>query len=116
MEGIIDAQHGPIVLLGTIAVFMCLHLVLGTGRFLFELFRKKAESSEQKVSEISMALRQNTEAVRELRVQISVFEQELRALKSLKVDTEQMTSAIKFLAGKRWPSIRKAIEADKLPG
>ncbi len=115
MESLLDSQHGVSYILTSIAVLLCLHLFKGVGEFLFELFKKKAEDTGKEISEISLALTQNTQAVRELRIQIGILERELSEVHKFKTDTQRVFAAIKFMAGKRWPIVRKAMEEDHIP-
>lgn len=115
MNSLIDSEHGIAALLASIAVVLCLHLVLGIGKLVLTAFKKKVEKSDTEITQISLALHQNTEAVRELRIQIGVLERELKDMHKVKVDTQRLFSAVKIMAGKKWVEIRKAIAADNLP-
>lgn len=115
MEALLDAQHGAATLLVGLIVILALHLVMKVGELIWDIIKDKNKDSKTEITEISMALRQNTDAVRELRVQISVLQQELVELQKLKIDTSKLFSAVKIMSGKRWPNLRKAVEADLLP-
>ncbi len=115
MENLLESQHGIAAILASIAVLLCLHFLKGVGEFLFELFKKKAEDTGKEITQISLALNQNTQAVRDLRIQIGVLERELVEVHKFKSDSQKLFSAIKIIAGKRWPDVRKAMEEDYIP-
>ncbi len=116
MESLItNPQNGVIPLLGGIAVVLCLQLVVRIGQFVFELMKKKNENSDSKIVEISTSLQQNTVAVNELRTMIRGLERELSELHRYRMDTQKLFSAVKLMAGKKWPEIRKAMEDDIFP-
>jgi uncharacterized protein YlxW (UPF0749 family) len=115
VNALINSQDGIPALLASIAVVLSLHLVVTLGKFAFDVFKKKSEKSDQEITEISLALNRNTDAVRQLQVQISVLEQELKEVRKFKLDTQRLFSAVKIMAGKKWPEIRKALEAEALP-
>lgn len=115
MEALIDSEHGVAVLLAGITVVLCLHLFLKIGEFLWEIFKKKNEGSEEHISKIDLALTQNTRAVQELRIQVQLLERELIEVHKFKSDSQKLFSAVKIMAGKQWPRVRKAMEEDALP-
>ncbi len=115
MEGFIDSQHGVSVLLASVVVMLALHLVAKIGEFLFDLLKKKEHGSERQVAGIELSLTQNTQAVRELRMQVQLLERELIEVHKFKADSQKLFSAIKIIAGAKWPRVRKAMEEDALP-
>ena len=111
----IDSQHGVTVLLASIVIVLCFQFIAKIGEIIWDVFRKKGEMSEKIITEMSMALRANTEAVRELRVQLSVIDQELTEMKKFKVDARRLFAAVKVIAGPKWAEVRKAMEEDDIP-
>lgn len=111
MESLVDSQHGSTALIAGLVIILALHLVMKVGEMVFEIYRDKNKDSKNEITEISMALRQNTDAVRELRVQISFLQQELEAVKKLKIDTDKLFSIVKeSMPRKKWQSLRKIAE------
>lgn len=111
----IDSQHGVGVLLVSIALLLCFQLIARVGEFLWKLSAKKAEVSDKTVSEISLALSSNTNAVRELRIQMGILERELGEIQKFKTDRNRLFAAVKALAGPKWAEIRKAMAEDDIP-
>jgi len=115
MEGLIDTQHGAGVLLVGLIIILALHLFMSMGKFAFEVFRKKEETKEKNFTEVSLALNQNTHAVRELRIQLGILEREINEMTELKTSVNRLFSAIKIVAGPKWPEVRKEISDDDIP-
>ncbi len=104
------ARHGILA----IVVMLALHLVMRIVQFLFDILKKKNEQAEKNVTEISLALQQNTGAVRELRIQMGILERELGEIHKFKIDTKRLFSAVKIMAGPKWSQVRKAMEDDEI--
>jgi hypothetical protein len=126
MAEILGSEHGLSALLAGVIVLLALNLITRIGEFVFKMLQKKSQTTDEQIARIarlmddhtmknSMALTQNTDAVRELRVQISVLQQELGDVKKFKSDSDMLLSAVKILAGQKWPRVRKAIEDDRPP-
>lgn len=122
MENLVDVKSG---LTGLLVILSC-HLVLIVIKMVLAAFKEKEATlrkeltknnsdSEKELTEISMALRQNTDAIRELMVKFSVLEQEFGRLGNLKGDVQQLSALIKALAGPKWPKLRKAVADDAAP-
>lgn len=112
MELNLDAQHGLSGLLTGVVVLLSLHLVASLGKFIFGLLKKKDEFTDQQITKISLALTQNTDAVKELRIHLGMLERDIADLAKIKIDTNNLFSAVKFIAGPKWAAISKAIKAD----
>lgn len=115
MENLIDTQHGFSVLLVSIIVLLAFQLLARVGEFLWKLSTQRSSSTDSEITKIDLALTQNTQAVRELRIQIGILERELAEVHKFKSDSQKLFSAVKIMAGKRWPEVRKAMEDDALP-
>jgi hypothetical protein len=115
LEALLDTQHGSTVLLACLVVVLCLLLLSKLGELVLKFFEKKGDKDETKITEVSIALQANSEAVRELRVQVGVLLVEITQLRERNRDIDKVFSAVKILAGKKWPSVRKAMEQDVLP-
>lgn len=111
MEALIESQHGVTALI----IILALHLVAKMGEFLFHLLKKKTEGSDHQITRLDLALTQNTQVVRELRIQIQQLERELGDVHKLNADIQKLFSAVKYMAGKKWPEIHKKLTQDNLP-
>lgn len=100
-------------------VILCLHLLLNIGKFIYHFFDKKRadtdRATELKITKVDLTLQQLNDATRELRVQIGILERELKEVAKFKSDSQKLFSAVKIIAGKRWPEVRKAMLEDDLP-
>ena len=115
MEHFVDSEHGASVMLAGLVVLLALHLIAKVGEFLWELLKNKDEKKDRDLTEVSLALQANSEAVRELRVQIGILQVELTKVSEVHHHTQKLFSAVKYLAGPKWPRIRKHLETEKLP-
>lgn len=106
---LLDTKHGIPTLLATIAVVLCLHLILKVGEFVFDILKKKNEISEQSVSNLTTALGVATKAVDKLECRIAEVEKDLSEIPKFKLDLRRLFSAVKFVAGDEWPKVRKHI-------
>ncbi len=98
-----------------IAGLLLLQLIVAIGKFLWELLKKKTDDAQQQMSRIELALQQNTQAVRDIRIQMGVLDRDLSKVHDLSKDIQNISSAVKYMAGKRWPAIRKAVADDTPP-
>lgn len=110
MEGLIDTQHGTSALLAGIVVVLCLHLLAKIGEFLFEMFKKKEETTEKNLERLTEALKANTELVQKLDSRITAIERDLNEVLKFRIDFRRLFSAVKFIAGDQWPEAKKAMK------
>lgn len=115
MDNFIDSQHGIGVLLSSIAVVLALHLFVQLGKFVFELMKSKSRATDEQLLDLSSALQQNTGAIGQLSTDFRRLERELGEIGKYRMDTQKLFSAVKIVAGDRWPEIRKAMEDDIFP-
>lgn len=115
MEGLVQNQHGISYFMVGAIVLLALNIFARVGEFLWNLATHKSKSTDTEISKIDLALTQNTQAVREVRIQIGMLERELNEVRKLNADIQKLFSALKIMAGKRWPEVRKAMEDDVLP-
>lgn len=115
MENLIDSQHGVAVLLVSIVVVLALQLVARVGEFLFNFYKEKRAEDSQEITKIDLSLTQNTQVMRELRIQVQQLERELGDVHKLNADIQKLFSALKFMAGKKWTEVKKAMEEDAIP-
>jgi len=114
MENLVDTQHGTGVLLVGLMVIMCLHFFSFWGKFLFELLRKKEEKKDREITEVSLALTQNTNAVREFRIQLGILEREIADVQKFKINLDRCFGVVKKVAGDRWSAIIKEVLDEEL--
>ncbi len=114
MESLIDSQHGPAILLASLVVILALNFFAKIGEFVFNMFKKKSEGVDQEITKIDISLTQNTQVMRELRIQVQQLERELSDVHKLNADIQKLFSALKYLAGKKWPEVKKVMAEDAL--
>lgn len=114
MELPIDAQtqQNLVTAIIGIMVMLGLNLLTNVGKFLFDMFKKKTEQGDSQLIQVQSALQQNTITVNQLKGQIDSLESDLKEIRKYRHDTQKLFYAIKTMAGKRWPEIRKAMEDD----
>lgn len=115
MEKVLDGEHGVSGLLAGLIVVLCLHLLTKLGHFIWEFFNKKQEVTEDAIKNLTSVLSANTAATHSLEERLRVIDDELKELSKFKIDVRLLISAIKELAGDKWPDIRKIIIEDKFP-
>lgn len=106
MEGIIDTQHGTSVLLASIVVVLCVHLIFRIGEFVFEMQKKRNEVSEDSIRNLTAALQVNTAAVEKLQGRMNEMDQKLADIPKFKQDLRRAFTALKYLAGNEWNDVR----------
>ena len=124
VEALADSKHGfavfalgILVLLLTLVIIQVIKLVMGVYADR-QAEKNKAVEKEQgktdkEITEVSLALQQNTAMVREVKIKLELIERELHDLQRIKADSDSLFTAIKVLAGPKWEKISKAIQADK---
>ena len=110
MEGLLDG-HSFNSFMVAVVVLLALNLVARIGQFLWNLATHKSKTTDGEISKIDLALTQNTQAVRELRIQVQLLERELGEVHKFKSDSQKLFSAIKIMAGKRWPEVQHQVAA-----
>lgn len=84
-------------------VILALHLLLSIGKLAFEVVRKKGEISERAMDGVSR-----------LETRMMAVERDLNEVLKLRHDFRKLFSAIKVIAGDKWPDIKKQIKEDDL--
>ncbi len=112
MEKLLDLKDGVAGLLVSICVLLSLQLVFRTGMFLWALREKKESASENAIKELTAVVRLNTVATEHLDARLGEIENTLSELPKFKLDMRRMFTAIKLIAGEKWPQIRKEIEEE----
>lgn len=115
MEKLLESDKGVTVLLAGLVIVLCFHLLLRFGSFLYEIFRKKTESSERNVENLTTALRITSEGLSKLETRMTVIERDLNEVLKFKQDFRRLFTAVKAIAGDRWPEIRKNIVDEDFP-
>lgn len=110
MESLLDGQHGATTLLAGLIVVLCFHLLIAIGKFLFELARKKSEVADRQNQELAAALTRCTETMQRLDSRITAIERDLNEVLKFKIDFRKLFSAVKYIAGDKWPEAREAMK------
>lgn len=102
MEGLnAHGIEGLILVLG-------LHLIVKVGEFAYKLFQKKSAAMEKNVEAMSRTLKG-------LEVRQMAVERDLNTILKFRNDFNKLFSALKFLAGDKWPEIHEKLKHDHLP-
>lgn len=110
MESLLDSHHGATSLLAGLIILLCLHLLMQVGRFLFEILKKKNESYERQIEGLLSALKSNSDTFQKFEHRIAAIERDLNEVLKFKVDFRRLFSAVKFIAGDKWPEAKKAMK------
>lgn len=113
ISDLIDVKHGISGLLVSVCIILSLQLVVKVGEFLWKLKEKKDSASEEAIKNLTKALENNTETTRHLDVRLSKLETSLDGHVKLRKDVRRAFSAVKLVAGDRWPEIMKEILEDE---
>lgn len=98
----IDTQHGISGLLVSVCILLTAQLLWKVGEFLWKMKEKKDQLSEESVHHLTKAVESNTKAIEELGDKVA-------KIPKYEVDLKRLFSAVKLVAGERWPKIRKEI-------
>lgn len=119
MEKLIDQEHGPTVLIACLVIILALHLVVHVGKFVFEIFKKRSELTEEtmknlvgSIDNLRNALAANIGATHTLEERMRSSENHMAEVANLKTDIRKLTAAIKSLAGEKWADLRKSLADD----
>lgn len=103
MEGLVETGHGPTVLIAGLVIVLCLHLVVKFLEIGLKIFQKKSEATDQTKIDVIR-----------LEHELKNINKNLRELLKLKDDVNNAFTAIKIMAGKKWPEISKRVREDRL--
>lgn len=115
MDQLLASDKGVTVLLAGLVIVLCFHLLLRLGTLVYEIFRKKTESSERNVENLTTALRLTTEGLSKIETRMTVLERDLNEVLKFRQDFRRLFAAVKAIAGDRWPDIRKTIVDEDFP-
>lgn len=105
IERILESDQSIPQLLLTIVVLIFAYITLRLVEFFWKQYKQKDERTEQLISELTEAVRENTISIKSLDNHMSEFPK-------IKTDLNRMYSAVKMMAGDDWPRIRKEIMDD----
>lgn len=108
MAKLFSVQYG----IGGICVLLTIMVLLEVGKFLWAIQAKKASLSEQAVLDLTKAVQANTVATQFLEQRLQHLEISMSELPKLKLDLRRFYTAIKTIAGDKWPNIRDEIMKD----
>lgn len=104
MEKLLDSSLGYGV--GGICVLLTLNILVKVAQFLIEHQKRKAQVTEATVREL-------VEAVKKLEFRMIELNVSFDQMTKLKTDMVRSFTALKNLAGDRWPAIREEIMKDR---
>ena len=108
MEQLIDAKT-PTTLIVSIIILLALNLFAKLGSFVFDLLKKKADTTERAMGKMTLALQENSKALEQLKSEIASIHKELSDVGKLRLDLRRYYGALKLLAKEDWPKIRDEI-------
>lgn len=98
--------------IGGLCVILTLSILLRVAEFLWSLREKKDNLSEASIKSLTLAMQENTQAMRHLDLRLGALEKSVGELPKFKTDIRRFYTAIKEVAGDRWPRIRDEIMKD----
>ncbi len=110
MEKLFNLDYG----IAGICVILTIQLLVKLGEFLWHLQMKKETLSEAAIKKLTQAVEENTFAAKHLDMRINSLEKALGDLPKFKTDIRRFYTAVKSLAGDKWPAIKKEILEDDI--
>lgn len=89
----------------SLTVLVGLHLVWQVAKFWLGEFKKKSEASDKAL-----------EGFGTLNVRLMAIERDMNEMLKMRQDFRRIFTALKTLAGDKWPDVRKAVLEDDLSG
>lgn len=99
-------------LLAGVVVLLALQLFAKIGEVVLKSREKKDEITESGIEKLSAALQQNTFASEKLEHRMKAVEHSISDVTKMKLDMGRLYTAVKLIAGDRWPAMRKIIMDD----
>lgn len=96
MEELLSPDHAG-VLLACLVIILCLHLVIKIGEMFYKSYEKK------------------TAILSKLEPRLSAIERDMNEILKFRNDFNKLFSALKYIAGDKWPEVREKIKQDHLP-
>lgn len=103
MENIFSLQYG----VAGVCVLLTIMVLLEVGKFLWSIQQKKESVSEATLTQLAANSRELTLALRLLESRLKSMEQLLGDLPKMKTDLQRFYTAMKEIAGEKWPAIRE---------
>lgn len=100
-DGAFDLKYG----VAGVCVLLTLFILLEVFKFLWSLREKKDSVSDRELSKLTAAMKEATASIKHL--ELSMGE-----LQKLKIDIRRFYTAVKAIAGPKWPEIRDEILAE----
>lgn len=113
MDKLLDLKDNVPGSLVGICVILTLHLFFKIVEFLQQMQRKKESANDQAIKDLTKAVQENTQATEKLGLRLNEIEKLITELPKLKLDLRRFYSAIKLVAGDKWPQIRDEILKDE---
>ena len=109
MEKILSLEYG----VGGVCVLLTLMVLLKVGEFLWKMRERKDTLSETAIQDLTAAVESSTRAMQHLDLRLQHMEKSIAELPKFKTDIRRFYSAIKEVAGEKWPAIRDEIMKDE---
>lgn len=112
MESMFDVKYG----VAGICVLLAFKVIVDSAKFVFERHKQEAKqkesASEATTKELIKAVRENTEVTKHLDNRIQHLERSIGDLPKLKLDVRRFYTAVKSVAGDKWPAIHDELMRD----
>lgn len=108
MEDVFSLKYG----VGGLCALLTLLVVLKAGEIVLAFQKKKEALSESAIKDLTIAVQQNTAATQHLDRRLEKLEGVAAELPKFKLDIRRFYSALKVIAGDKWPRIRDEIMKD----
>lgn len=102
-KALLDSDHGLATLLAGLIVILALHLIMKIIQMGLDAFNKKAETTDRLSSEF-----------KDVSARLMAIERDMNEVLKFRKDFRNMFTALKLVAGEKWPDIRAAIEEDSI--
>lgn len=108
MEKAFTLEYG----VGGLCVLITLGILVKVAEILLRVREKKESFSDSSLAELTKALQANTTAMQFFDLRLKAIEVSTSEMPKLKTDIRRFYSAMKEIAGERWPAIRDEIMKD----
>lgn len=95
-----------------LCVLLTIMVLMRVAEFVWKLYEKKESLSESAVINLSRVVQENTIALQMLDLRLKNIEASISELPKIKNDLRRFFSAVKEIAGERWPEIRDELMKD----
>lgn len=108
MEKLFSLEYG----IGGVCVLLTIMVLIKVGEFVWAIREKKEILSDNVLTELNKTVQSNTIALQMLELRLRNIETTIADIPKLRNDLRRFYSAIKEMAGEKWPKVRDEIMKD----